>query len=225
MRRTIKLILLLVALTAACSSPNKEAVNAAMELYGKYRDHSESLTVAFIGNYEAGGMTFNTVLFHTEDNEEWEWVKHEFGMDDIDPAAFGVNDIPRGADIMAIPMALNIDLDALNPDQQQHYLDSVVMQLIKSTMGIDFGDDSIAMENVVIMNFDDFDELPDGSKDAFSAQFKNIIEPTEKYDDKEYLVSVDQQQHNLWIFFYSTPEEQQALMEHIFTEKKKELGE
>ena len=74
-------VLTMMAL-ASCSSQTEnssESGNAALDLYYQYADR-ENLTVAYLGDFSLEGCKINALMIQANDEEDWERLKNEFGM-------------------------------------------------------------------------------------------------------------------------------------------------
>ena len=210
-------ILTVLLLFASCSTPQQDHItSAAMDIYNQYTNHSESLTVAFVGNYHKEGEIYNAVMFQTADSAEWEWLKEEFGIFSIDEVRAGTSEstlvtsptnsvqqpvtddeAPHGV----IMGALEVDTSRDFKDTAEFlaYIDSLTFELLRQTYG-----DSIArlrMRPVTIM---DFDSMPDELPAQKVSAHRKINKFTREHGRISYLVNVDYDNLTLWLFFYET---------------------
>lgn len=76
------LTILTVMALASCSSHTEslsESGNTALDLYFQYADR-ENLTVAYLGDFSLEGCKIDALMIQANDEEDWEQLKSEFGM-------------------------------------------------------------------------------------------------------------------------------------------------
>lgn len=214
MKRLFYILLALLAL-ASCTPRMDNVTSAAMDIYSQYKDHSESLTVAFVGDYENGGQTYNAVMFQTADSAEWEWLKEEFGvfsMDEVRASGTTSGVMTSHGDGTGKPSALEEDapqgmmMGTIEVDPNRDfkdtaeflaYIDSLTYEMLREAYG-----DSIAKirhRPAVIM---DLDGMPDEMSAEKVATHQEINRLTREHGRVSYLVNVDSENQTLWLFFY-----------------------
>jgi len=238
--KRILLILSILALAAGCSRPPAEAVSAAMEMYEKYAKHSEQLTVAFIGNFEAEGSVYNTVMFQAQDSAEWAWLKEEFGIvEAMDLASMGCD----GSPMVMTSMKIDSTLKFSSNEELQAYADSMARELVKQVTGEEAGGEVKIM--AVNPNADIQSQIASGMAqmgqpmpggmpagvgmmvldDSVAPlspktieQQTNLMNISQKHKGAGYIISSDAETRTLWLFFYDTPEAQRAIMARLYHE-------
>lgn len=215
-RPYISFLLASLLALAACTSPADDITSAAMDIYNQYNDHSATLTVAYVGDYQKNGTTYNAVMFHTDDTTEWQWLCQEFGILSIDEVQTaraaaplttradghpGPQPAGAGADTShgVIMGTLEIDptRDFKDTAEFLAYIDSLTFEMLRQTYG-----DSLArirMRPVSIMNLD---SMPDEMPATKVAAHQAIAKFTRQHGSVSYLVNVDYDNHTLWLFFY-----------------------
>ena len=199
-------------LFGACTSRNDDVVSAAMDIYSQYADHSKTLTVAFVGDYQADGQTYNAVMFRTTDSTEWEWLKKEFGVlttEEIqqmaqDPSVIktpgngaGAPEQPQGAMVGAIMVASTREFR--DTAEFMAYIDSMVFEMLREAYG-----DSVAkarMHPVMVMNLDSMPEEAPSEKVYNHQQMATF---TKKHRNVAYFVNPDHENRTVWLFFKDT---------------------
>lgn len=70
-----------IILTAIVKCTFTTPATLAYNMYERYADHSDRLLVAYVGDYEADGFTYQTLVLQARDSTEWVWLRKEFGID------------------------------------------------------------------------------------------------------------------------------------------------
>ena len=207
--------ILLALFTLASCAPRQDTItSAAMDIYSQYTDHSETLTVAYIGDYENDGKTYNAVMFQTADSAEWEWLKQEFGIFSMDEVRAGktqgtimtspgigdqqpVSDDASPQGVMMGTLHIDTTRDFKDTAEFLAYIDSLTFELLRQTYG-----DSVArlrMRPVMVM---DLDSMPEGMSEQKVGAQQEIDKFTRDHGSVSYLVNVDYSNQTLWLFFY-----------------------
>ena len=214
MKRPYYILPLLLAF-AACAPRLDNVTSAAMDIYDQYKDRSETLTVAFVGDYHSNGQTYNAVMFQTADSAEWEWLKEEFGVFSMDEVRASGNasgimtssgdgtgkpsaleeEAPQG--VMMGTIEIDTNRDFKDTAEFLAYIDSLTFEMLREAYG-----DSIARirhRPAVIM---DLDSMPDEMSAEKVATHQEINRFTRDHGHVSYLVNVDSENQTLWLFFY-----------------------
>lgn len=215
MKHTVPSILALVLLLAGCSHPKDEVTSAAMDIYKQYCHHSKTLGVAFVGDYQADGQTYNAVMFRTSDSTEWEWLKKEFGVltaEEIQDVANNSSVITtpgNGAETPEQPEGSMMGAIMVDPDREfkdtaefMAYIDSMVFEMLREAYG-----DSVAkarMHSVMVM---DLDSMPDKAPAGKIYNHQQMATFTTKHGNVAYFVNADHENHTIWLFFKDTTPE------------------
>lgn len=205
-------ILVSLLLFGACTPRYDDVESAAMDIYNQYADHSKTLTVAFLGDYQAEGQTYNAVMFQTSDSEEWEWLKEEFGVltaEEIQNVAHdssvirtpgngaGNPEQPQGAMMGSIMVDPNREFK--DTAEFMAYIDSMVYEMLREAYG-----DSVAkvrMHSVMVM---DLDSMPEGAPSEKMYNHQQMATFTTKHGNVAYFVNADHENHTIWLFFKET---------------------
>lgn len=198
---SIALTLLAVLVITACTHRQpSEAMTAARAMYERYADSVDGLTVAFVGDYRAtDSTTCNAVMFQAADDSLWQWLQHEFGVNDLHQllpwsaadeniivsSMFIVPDSAEYVQLMTSPCDSNADLMQALGELLQIEMDSEKLHILMS--------DPADLPDQMIMQT---------AVGEFALQ----------HQEQGFLVSVDQAEHVLWLFFYSDDAEEQALV-------------
>lgn len=216
--RYILTLLLVVLCAAACTPRQDDVTSAAMDIYTQYADHSATLTVAYVGDYQTDGLTYNAVMFQTPDSAEWEWLKAEFSvvtpavplqggimMGDTSMLQSGAAQPADGQSHGVVMASLEIDTTRDFKDTAEFlaYIDSLSRAMLLS-----MGRDTAGLRATMVFNGDNAQALPE----AVSDQQNRIAGFTRDHGQAGYLISADFDTQTLWLFFFANPDEQQALL-------------
>ena len=210
-------IVMVFLLTVSCARQQDNITSAAMDIYSQYNNHSETLTVAFVGDYNKGGEVYNAVMFQTADSAEWEWLKDEFGVFSMDEvrasrSASALVTAPKDADTSTsgasscqeeehevIMGTLEVDTTRDFKDTAEFlaYIDSLAFELLRQTYG-----DSIARLRMRPVKIMDLDSMPDDLSAQKVSAHRKINKFTREHGRISYLVNVDYDNQTLWLFFY-----------------------
>ncbi len=199
---------------ASCTTRLDNITSAAMDIYSQYTDRSETLTVAFVGDYHKGGEVYNAVMFQTSDSAEWEWLREEFGvfsMDEVRTSEVGASPLttaPRETsgqpaddegrhEVMMGTLEVDTTRDFKDTAEFLAYIDSLTFELLRQTYG-----DSIArlrMRPVTVM---DLDSMPDDLPEQKVSAHRKINKFTREHGRISYLVNADYDNQTLWLFFF-----------------------
>lgn len=202
---TTYLHLAALALMALClsacgqGSSLPEATGAAWELYQQYAGR-ENLTVAFVGDYDNGGDTYNAVMLQAETDEAWEELQQEFSV------VVPVGAPQEGDTVSPMMMAAYMADSALLQDSAS--LDSLVNAIVHNVVP----DSLRTSRRVSTLVLDDpaaFQQVP------LLGQHKRLIAVASADDKCGYLVSSDEEQHILWLFFYASQDELNRIITKI----------
>ena len=219
MKTKIGILLAMMLLCIACTPRQNEVVSAAMEIYEKYADHSENLTVAFIGDYQVGQVKYNAIMFEATDSAEWEWLKHEFGI--IDPNEISSMRLPDGTPIQTpdymdgppngvVMGSLFIDSTLRFEDSASlmAYIDSLAAEILKDIAPEGY---SGQPHGLTVINLD---SMPQTALDGRMESYQEIANYTRNKGKAGYLINADIENHKVWLFFYDKLEDERLLLEH-----------
>lgn len=210
----MKLLPLLLAvatlLCLSCSRSQSGAEEAATRLYNQYASASESLTVAYIGNYQAYGHRFNAVMFQAADSSEWQWLKKEFGV--IEPGDLSLdargqdNTTQPGGRVTMVTLHIDTSIQFQSPEQRQAYIDSITQATVAEILGSRQGD-----TGSFVATLDAHDTNLSPELQSQMEQIKQMEQNTRADGSDEYVISVDSKNRTLWLFFCNNPDEMRTL--------------
>lgn len=236
MKRLTLIAIATVLCLGACSRPHSEAMSAALEMYKRYADRSEQLTVAYIGNFEAEGNKYNAVMFQAQDINEWDWLQREFGLKS------DIMTMPcTGQNMIVTSVKIDSNMQFASQEELMEYIDSVTKEIMKNTLGTENVDEDMMMSGMPLMSMEEVQKLgylaegaldsgtmvmgtPLGEVDtAMLNQHESLINMTDNHKNSGYVIGTDAKEMTLWLFFYDTPEEQQNLMKKFYKDNAEKL--
>ncbi|MBR1550355.1 MAG: hypothetical protein IJ634_06930 [Bacteroidales bacterium] len=220
MNRTLYIVLASVALAlslVSCSAKVDDLTSSVMDMYQHYADRSENLTVAVIGDYERGDRTYNAVMFRAEDDEQWEWLKEEFGVvapEDILDASDTLAGKPHG--VIISPATIPFEVKMGGQKAVRRYVDSVSQVLMHDVLG-----DSarLAADPMVVFGAD---RMGDSALSRKMARQRAIDRFSRMHGDAGYILRADMPHRTLWLFFYAGDEEHAQLVRSLNPPKPKQ---
>ncbi|MBR1784186.1 MAG: hypothetical protein IJ760_01970 [Bacteroidales bacterium] len=210
-------LLLCVGLLAVSCNRHSAVETAAMEIYNRYASQSDQLTVAYVGDYRADGQVYNGVLLQAQTDEMWQWLCSEFGIventEDVRsalgrmmPQMDTVGSLRTASLVFGPQMTIGLD----SVQMQELVIDAargIVEQLTARSL------DSAPMQFMVL----DPEMVPQDSasiQQMIDAQ-QQIISLTRQHDDVGYVMTVDNGERTVWLFFYSSSMERDQLMRMV----------
>ncbi|MBR1550386.1 MAG: hypothetical protein IJ634_07085 [Bacteroidales bacterium] len=198
------LLLSLLSLPACSRKEPSEAMTAARAMYERYANINPLLTVAFIGDYHPDpSSTYNAVMFHADDDTTWQWIQHEFGINDLqqvlppelipgDPSNIIVSSmfiVPDSAEYVHLMSHSPCDSDI---DLMQALAQLLHIEMDSQKLHILLSDPADLPDQMVMQT----------AVGEFALQ----------HQQHGFLVSSEQDTRTLWLFFYSDEEEEQAII-------------
>lgn len=201
---------------AACSSKSDDLTSSVLDIYEHYADHSENLTVAFLGDYERNGRTYNAVMFRAEDDEQWEWLKNEFGI--VTPQDLALmGDSLRGTHhgVIITPATIPPEVVMRGEEAKQQYIDSVSNAVMRDMLG---DTARLAMAPVVVY---EFKGMADSVLARKMRRQSDMDYFTHRHGDAGYILRADIPNRTLWLFFYAGDDDQAQLVRNLNPPKDK----
>ena len=202
------LLPLIILLLAACQREAElpEATSAAKEVYMQYADRKD-LTVAMIGDYQG----YNAVMLQAQDAEGWLRLCEEFGVGKrVDATALDSTKVSS----LTIGKVRSTDGDDLQTLKNMLGDDSVIIGNILSNAPanilIDTSFSIIRSEHWnqgILMDFSTLTDTGSPQKDVVDLMQRAIV-----HGHSGYIVRDDSDMLTLWIFFYSTEDEKNQIL-------------
>ena len=202
------LLPLIILLLAACQREAElpEATSAAKEVYMQYADRKD-LTVAMIGDYQG----YNAVMLQAQDAEGWLRLCEEFGVGKrVDATALDSTKVSS----LTIGKVRSTDGDDLQTLKNMLGDDSVIIGNILSNAPanilIDTSFSIIRSEHWnqgILMDFSTLTDTGNLQQKEVDLMQRAIV-----HGHSGYIVRDDSDMLTLWIFFYSTEDEKNQIL-------------
>ncbi len=202
------LLPLIILLLAACQREAElpEATSAAKDVYMQYADRKD-LTVAMIGDYQG----YNAVMLQAQDAEGWLRLCEEFGVGKrVDATALDSTKVSS----LTIGKVRSTDGDDLQTLKNMLGDDSVIIGNILSNAPanilIDTSFSIIRSEHWnqgILMDFSTLTDTGNLQQKEVDLMQRAIV-----HGHSGYIVRDDSDMLTLWIFFYSTEDEKNQIL-------------
>ena len=202
------LLPLIILLLAACQREAElpEATSAAKDVYMQYADRKD-LTVAMIGDYQG----YNAVMLQAQDAEGWLRLCEEFGVGKrVDATALDSTKVSS----LTIGKVRSTDGDDLQTLKNMLGDDSVIIGNILSNAPVNILIDTsfsiIRSEHWnqgILMNFSTLTDTGNLQQKEVDLMQRAIV-----HGHSGYIVRDDSDMLTLWIFFYSTEDEKNQIL-------------
>lgn len=221
--RVVFFMTLMMMVWASCSDHSdnhtnqSDAADSALELYYKYADN-ESLTVAYIGDFELDGNKIDALMIQASFDEDWDRLKNEFGMDS-EPDS--LSDVSMGMEINA-DFIRELGLDTITDLSQ---VDSARFNQLTEIIASKISD---IVNNLSVSDTDlpDMDEYISSLANEVANQLLNeVVEghatldttrmDAGDYGHHGYVSAADNSKRTIWLFFYDNQEECNMILTHI----------
>ena len=234
-------ILTMMAL-ASCSTHTEsslESGNAALDLYYQYADR-ENLTVAYLGDFSLEGCKIDALMIQANDEEDWEQLKNEFGMQSDADSLWDSSASPEGEKKVSVGLEIDADfvselgLDTITDlgqvderrfNRMTQIIADKMREVVNATVADDgpviIGDKSMSLDEylntlaVAVAN-DLLNEVVEKNKAA--RQNHTIDSSNMEAGDstrRGYVSAADNDKHIIWLFFYDNQEECNTILTHI----------
>lgn len=206
-RLFIPFLLLMLAMTA-CHQDNiqaqSDATTAAQKVYKQYANRKE-LTVALIGDYQG----YNAVMLTAQTPEGWLQLCEEFG-------------IAKHADATALDTVKTTSLaNAHALDENDEGLQTLLHEIIKGNPKINVNIDSCVTINTHVQ-YDHgvlVDSTTEVRNDKPNDNQLRLTETALQHGHTGYIIYDDSEKLTLWLFFYSTQDEQTQIINNVILKK------
>lgn len=202
------LLPLIILLLAACQREAElpEATSAAKDVYMQYADRKD-LTVALIGDYQG----YNAVMLQAQDAEGWLRLCEEFGVGKrVDATALDSTKVSS----LTIGKVRSTDGDDLQTLKNMLGDDSVIIGNILSNAPVNILIDTsfsiIRSEHWnqgILMDFSTLTDTGNLQQKEVDLMQRAIV-----HGHSGYIVRDDSDMLTLWIFFYSTEDEKNQIL-------------
>lgn len=202
------LLPLIILLLAACQREAElpEATSAAKDVYMQYADRKD-LTVAMIGDYQG----YNAVMLQAQDAEGWLRLCEEFGVGKrVDATALDSTKVSS----LTIGKVRSTDGDDLQTLKNMLGNDSVIIGNILSNAPVNILIDTsfsiIRSEHWnqgILMDFSTLTDTGNLQQKEVDLMQRAIV-----HGHSGYIVRDDSDMLTLWIFFYSTEDEKNQIL-------------
>lgn len=202
------LLPLIILLLAACQREAElpEATSAAKDVYMQYADRKD-LTVAMIGDYQG----YNAVMLQAQDAEGWLRLCEEFGVGKrVDATALDSTKVSS----LTIGKVRSTDGDDLQTLKNMLGDDSVIIENILSNAPVNILIDTsfsiIRSEHWnqgILMDFSTLTDTGNLQQKEVDLMQRAIV-----HGHSGYIVRDDSDMLTLWIFFYSTEDEKNQIL-------------
>lgn len=202
------LLPLIILLLAACQREAElpEATSAAKDVYMQYADRKD-LTVAMIGDYQG----YNAVMLQAQDAEGWLRLCEEFGVGKrVDATALDSTKVSS----LTIGKVRSTDGDDLQTLKNMLGDDSVIIGNILSNAPVNILIDtsfsiirSKHWNQGILMDFSTLTDTGNLQQKEVDLMQRAIV-----HGHSGYIVRDDSDMLTLWIFFYSTEDEKNQIL-------------
>lgn len=218
---------MLVPLMASCQGKTKlpEATSAAHEVYQKYANREE-LTVAFIGKYHG----YNAVMLQARDRDGWLRLCNELGVKKkVDADGLDSMKVSSITTVSHHVDTVGVDSIAAGRIGRSYHFDSVggvgeaLLQVMKDLAGADSIiplnmtgtclsiKKSVRYEKSVLVDSSTtFDKVAPHQDNA-------LMHTAMRHGNNGYLIFDDSDSLTLWLFFFTTEEEFNQIIDNVST--------
>ena len=230
MKKILIPFLLLVLTMTACQQEHlqiqSDATTAAQKVYKQYANRKD-LTVALIGDYQG----YNAVMLSAKTPEGWLQLCDEFGVaKNVDAAALDSVKTTSLAKIIyptmycLQPIDVNDErIQTLRREIAQERILFLFHESIKENPQINVNVDSCITINTHVQ-YDHgvlVDSTTEVRNDKPNDNQLRLTETALQHGHTGYIIYDDSQKLTLWLFFYSTPDEQEQIINNVTLKKLK----
>ena len=236
------LTILTVMALASCSSHTEsstESGNAALDLYYQYADR-ENLTVAYLGDFSLEGCKIDALMIQANDEEDWEQLKSEFGMQSEADSLRDPSANPEWEKKVSVGLEIDADfvselgLDTITDlgqvdEERFNRMTQIIADKMREVVIATVADDSPAIIGDKSMSLDEYlnslavavandllNEVVEKNKavrqnDTFDSSNMEARDSTRR----GYVSAADNNNRTIWLFFYNSQEECNNILTHI----------
>ena len=222
MKRLLTPFLMLMLAMTACHQDNiqaqSDATTAAQKVYKQYANRKE-LTVALIGDYQG----YNAVMLSAQTPEGWLQLCEEFGVTkNVDATAL---DSVKTTSLTKLIFPMSFKPFDVNDERTQTFLrewikERILLQFHENLKGnpqINLSIDSCVTINTHVQyNYGVLvDSTTEVRNDKPNDNQLRLTETAIQHGHTGYIIYDDSEKLTLWLFFYSTQDEQTQIINNV----------
>ena len=216
-----------------------ESGNTALDLYYQYADR-ENLTVAYLGDFSLEGCKIDALMIQANDEEDWEQLKNEFGMQSDADSLWDSSASPEGEKKVSVGLEIDADfvselgLDIITDlgqvdEERFNRMTQIIADKMREVVDATVADDSPVIIGDKSMSLDEYlntlavavanDLLNEVVEKNKAVRQNHTIDSSnmEAGDStrRGYVSAADNDKHIIWLFFYDNQEECNTILTHI----------
>lgn len=236
------LTILTMTALASCSShteSSSESGNAALDLYYQYADRV-NLTVAYLGDFSLEGCKIDALMIQANDEEDWEQLKNEFGMQSDADSLWDSSASPEGEKKVSVGLEIDADfvselgLDTITDlgqvdERRFNRLTQIIADKMREVVNATVADDSPVIIGDKSMSLDEYlntlavavanDLLNEVVEKNKAARQNDTLDASNmeagNSTRRGYVSAADNNNRTIWLFFYNSQEECNNILMHI----------
>ena len=226
------LIILTMTALASCTGHTEsslESGNAALDLYYQYADR-ENLTVAYLGDFSLEGCKIDALMIQANDEEDWEQLKNEFGMQSDADSLWDSSASPEGEKKVSVGLEIDADfvselgLDTITDlgqvdEERFNRLTQIIADKMREVVDATVADDSPVIIGDKSMSLDEY--LNTLAVAVATDLLNEVVEKNKAARQngdttrRGYVSAADNNNRTIWLFFYNSQEECNNILMHI----------
>ena len=216
-----------------------ESGNTALDLYYQYADR-ENLTVAYLGDFSLEGCKIDALMIQANDEEDWEQLKNEFGMQSDADSLWDSSASPEGEKKVSVGLEIDADfvselgLDTITDlgqvdERRFNRMTQIIADKMREVVNATVADDSPVIIGDKSMSLDEYlntlavavanDLLNEVVEKNKAARQNDTLDASnmEAGDStrRGYVSAADNNNRTIWLFFYNSQEECNNILTHI----------
>ena len=216
-----------------------ESGNTALDLYYQYADR-ENLTVAYLGDFSLEGCKIDALMIQANDEEDWEQLKNEFGMQSDADSLWDSSASPEGEKKVSVGLEIDADfvselgLDTITDlgqvdEERFNRMTQIIADKMREVVDATVADDSPVIIGDKSMSLDEYlntlavavanDLLNEVVEKNKAVRQNHTIDSSnmEAGDStrRGYVSAADNNNRTIWLFFYNSQEECNNILTHI----------
>ena len=206
-----------------------ESGNAALDLYYQYADR-ENLTVAYLGDFSLEGCKIDALMIQTNDEEDWEQLKNEFGMHSEADSLWDSSASPEGEKKVSVGLEIDADfvselgLDTITDlgqvdERRFNRMTQIIADKMREVVDATIADDSPVIIGDKSMSLDEY--LNTLAVAVATDLLDEVVEKNKAARQNDhstrrgYVSAADNNNRTIWLFFYNSQEECNNILTHI----------
>ena len=206
-----------------------ESGNTALDLYYQYADR-ENLTVAYLGDFSLEGCKIDALMIQANDEEDWEQLKNEFGMQSDADSLWDSSASPEGEKKVSVGLEIDADfvselgLDTITDlgqvdERRFNRLTQIIADKMREVVNATVADDSPVIIGDKSMSLDEY--LNTLAVAVATDLLNEVVEKNKaaRQNDNStrrgYVSAADNNNRTIWLFFYNSQEECNNILTHI----------